>query len=122
MALKSRLLGAEPALEAALESDPAHIARGARGRHVRKVQEALILLDQAKIDADGVFGDATAKAVLSYKRKREIINRSYQETADDIVGRMTMASLDRELVEKEGEPQVLFIPDMLWRPLPPRKA
>jgi len=109
-------------LEAALESDPGHILRGARGEHVRKIQEALILLDNAAIDPDGIFGDATAEAVLAYKRKRNIINRSYQQTADDIVGRMTMASLDRELVENENEPPALFIPDVLWRPLPgPRR-
>ncbi len=119
MALNSRLFRGDPLLEAALESDPSHILRGATGQHVRKIQEALILLDDAGSEPDGVFGAATAEAVLSYKQKRNIINRSYQQTADDIVGRMTMASLDRELVEKKNEPQVPFNPDTLWRPLPP---
>lgn len=121
MALSSKLFRGDPLLEAAAESDPAHIQRGAKGQHVRKIQEALILLDNASIGVDGAYGEATAEAVLAYKRKRSIINRSYQQTADDIVGRMTMASLDRELVEKEAEPHILFIPDALWRPLPPRR-
>src|SRR5262249_41293895 len=40
----------------------------------------------------------TAAAVLAYKRKRNIVNRTYQAQADNIVGKMTMAALDREMV------------------------
>jgi len=32
--------------------------------------------------------------VLRYKQARDIINRSYQQNADDIVGKMTIVSLD----------------------------
>ena len=35
--------------------------------------------------------------MLAFKKKRDIINRSYQQQADDIVGIMTMAELDREM-------------------------
>jgi hypothetical protein len=39
-----------------------------------------------------VYGKQTADAVLAYKKKRGIINRGYQASADNIVGKMTMAS------------------------------
>jgi hypothetical protein len=42
--------------------------------------------------------------VLAYKRKRDIVNRAYQQRADDIVGKMTIASLDREIFEGEQRP------------------
>jgi hypothetical protein len=38
---------------------------------------------------------------LAYKRKRQIINRSYQSTPDSIVGKMTIASLDAEMAKLE---------------------
>jgi peptidoglycan hydrolase-like protein with peptidoglycan-binding domain len=86
MVLQSRLFGDDRKLEAAAVSDPAHIVPGATGDHVRKIQLALIRLDGATIVPDGVYGSATAAAVLAYKQKRNIINRSYQTKADDIVG------------------------------------
>ena len=63
----------------------------------QSVQKALNLLDGANLDQDGTYGPATAAAVLAYKRKRSIINTSYQKTADNIVGIMTIQSMDREL-------------------------
>jgi hypothetical protein len=104
MALQSQLLGGDALLEAAAVSDLAHIVPGARGEHVRKIQLALIQLDGAPIDADGSYGPATAAAVLAYKQKRNIINFSYQSQADNIVGKMTLASLDKELAQEAGEP------------------
>jgi peptidoglycan hydrolase-like protein with peptidoglycan-binding domain len=101
MALRSQLLRGDAKLEAAAVSDAAHITQGARGEHVRKIQQALIQIDDAGIDADGAYGPATAAAVLAYKRKRNIVNRSYQTQADDIVGKMTVASLDGELLRQE---------------------
>jgi len=47
------------------------------------------------------YGPSTAAAVRAYKTKRHIINRSYQTRPDDIVGRMTVAALDDELLERE---------------------
>jgi peptidoglycan hydrolase-like protein with peptidoglycan-binding domain len=101
MALESQLFAGDPQLEAAAVSDPAHIVPGARGGHVRKIQLALIQLDGAAIDPDGVYGPKTAAAVLAYKRSRNIINRSRQTQADDIVGKMTMAALDSEMRGKQ---------------------
>jgi hypothetical protein len=104
MALQSQLFRGDSKLEGAAVSDAAHIVQGARGEHVQKIQLALISLDGAVIDADGVYGPATAAAVLAYKRKRGIINRSRQTQADNIVGEMTIAALDREMVDKEKPP------------------
>jgi peptidoglycan hydrolase-like protein with peptidoglycan-binding domain len=97
------LFRGDPKLEAAAVSDPAHIVQGASGEHVRKIQQALIQLDGARLEPDGKYGPATAAAVLAYKKKRNIINRSYQTQADNIVGKMTMAALDREMLVKESE-------------------
>jgi hypothetical protein len=38
---------------------------------------------------------------LAFKKKRNIINPSYQSQADNIVGKMTIAALDREIFDKE---------------------
>lgn len=105
MALQSKLFRADAKLEAALVSDPAHIAQGAFGSHVAKIQQALNMLDGAVLNPDGQYGPATASAVLAYKQKRNIINSSYQKQADNIVGKMTMAALDAEMLEKEREPE-----------------
>ena len=114
--LRSKLFHGDPKLEAAAVSDPAHVLPGATGPHVGKIQLALILLDAAVIadsELDSLtYGDSTARAVLAYKRKRNIVNRSYQNQADNIVGKMTMASLDGEMVKKEplaSEPTRIFV-------------
>jgi len=101
MALKSQLLSGDPKLEAASNFDGSHITPGSVGEHVRKIQLALIQLDGAQIEADGNYGPKTANAVLAYKQKRDIVNRSRQTVADNIVGIMTMASLDSEIVNEE---------------------
>jgi hypothetical protein len=97
MSLQSILLRGDAKLEAAATSDLPHIASGQRGEHVRKIQVALNLLNNAGLALDGIYGTKTANAVLEFKRKRDIVNRNSQTTADNIVGRMTVAALDREL-------------------------
>lgn len=106
MALKARLFAGDQKLEAALVSDPAHILRGAAGDHVRKIQIALIRLDGATIRDDGIFGAQTEAAVLAFKQKRDIVNRSYQSQADGIVGKMTMAALDQEMAALETRTKI----------------
>jgi hypothetical protein len=107
MGLRSHRFAGDSKLEAAAISDPAHILRGAVGQHVAKIQHALIELDGAVIDPGELqrsqYGPSTANAVLNYKRKRNIINRSYQTQADDIVGKMTIAALDHEMLEHETD-------------------
>jgi hypothetical protein len=112
MALRSNLFRGDAALEACLVRDSAHVVPGAVGNHVCKIQTALGLVHGAAIDLEEVasmtYGPSTAAAVLDYKQKRDIVNRSYQTTADNIVGRMTIAALDRDMVRKEAAaPQVL---------------
>lgn len=112
MSLQSQLFRSDPKLEAAAVSDPAHILPGAVGQHVAKIQQALIILDEIIIDSGELqssrYGSSTANAVLSYKKKRNIINRSYQTQADNIVGIMTIKSLDSEmLLQERGK----FTPD-----------
>lgn len=103
ISLQSQLFRSDAKLEAAAVSDGAHIVPGAAGPHVRKIQLALNLLDGAAIVPDSIYGPATAAAVLAYKQKRNIINRRYQMKADNIVGRMTIAALDAEMLGTETD-------------------
>jgi hypothetical protein len=41
---------------------------------------------------------------LRYKTSRQIINRAYQSTPDNIVGKMTIKSLDTELLARQDRP------------------
>jgi len=106
MALLSRLFRGVPALEACLVRDSAHVTLGTVGTHVPKIQKALMMIDRVVVDANEVeamrYGASTAAAVLAYKKKRRIINRSYQTQADNIVGKMTIRSLDKEVSTAEG--------------------
>ena len=105
MALISRMFKGDKKLEACLISDPAHVTQGAAGEHVAKIQTALMILIAAKIDrgetAAKHYGPSTAAAVLDYKTKRRIVNFAYETKADNIVGKMTIASLDREMLQFE---------------------
>jgi hypothetical protein len=47
------------------------------------------------------YGASTAAAVLAFKRQRHVINTSYQTQADNIVGKMTIAAMDREVLSRE---------------------
>lgn len=106
MSLQSKLFKGDPKLEAAAVSDPAHITPGASGAHVNKIQAALLLIDGATIPRDELlpasYGSRTSDAVLAYKQKRNIVNQSYETQADNIVGKMTMASLDGEMLKQEA--------------------
>ena len=105
MSLKSNLFYRDQALEDCLIHDGAHLKTGAVGGHVTKIHSALVLLDNSTIDIvelrEGRYGPSTAAAVLAFKRKRQIINYSYQTQADDIVGKMTIAAMDREMLALE---------------------
>jgi peptidoglycan hydrolase-like protein with peptidoglycan-binding domain len=97
----------DPRLEACLVQDSAHVQSGASGDHVFKIQTALILLDDLKIArgelAAKTYGPSTAAAVRAFKKKRNIINWTYQTQADDIVGKMTIAALDNEISQWEQQ-------------------
>ncbi len=118
MALKSKLLAGIQRLEQAAVSDPGHITPGASGLHVAKIQAALVLLDEAKIEpaemARAHYGPSTAAAVLAFKTRRNIINRAYQTRADNIVGRMTIAALDAEMSIKAPPPAPVQKPGVFF--------
>jgi len=111
MSLTSRLFAGDPKLEAAATSNPAHIQPEAVGEHVGKIQQAIMFLDGAVIDSGELmakrYGPSTARAVLAYKKKRNIINRTYQTQADNIVGIMTVAALDKEMLEREQGTRII---------------
>ncbi len=105
MGLMSRFFRGDSKLEACLVSDPAHVLEGAAGDHVAKIQIALARLDGSRIAKGELdakrYGPSTASAVLAYKTKRKIVNLSYQTHADNIVGKMTIAVLDKEMLQLE---------------------
>lgn len=105
MPLQSRAFRGDAKLESCAVSDPEHVVEGAAGDHVAKIQQALILLDGSRIDSAELsakrYGRSTAAAVLAYKTRRSIINRAYQTKPDNIVGKMTIAALDGEMLRFE---------------------
>lgn len=108
MALESTAFRDSAALQACAAQDQAHVTRGAVGDHVARLQFALFAADGAGIADEEVaarrYGPSTAAAVLAYKTQRSIVNRAYQSAPDDIVGRMTVAALDRDMLAKQGQP------------------
>jgi hypothetical protein len=109
MALLSNFFKGNRALENSLVLDSAHIVPGASGDHVSKIQLALLVLDNTSIARNELttklYGQSTAAAVLAYKNKRRIINFSYQNQADNIVGKMTVDRLDRDMLTREQRDQ-----------------
>lgn len=100
-------------LQNCLLSDPAHVVTGDVGPHVALIQGALIALGEGAIATDELaaqtYGKSTAGAVLAYKTRRGIINRSYQTQPDNIVGKMTIQSLDNEMRAQEGRRASLLL-------------
>lgn len=109
MGLQSDLLSDDPKLEACLTNDSAHIKQGDVGPHVSKIQTALFAIDRLSVSPDelqtSMYGPSTAKAVLAFKAKRQIINLAYEKRVDNIVGKMTIAALDKEMFRVELQPR-----------------
>jgi peptidoglycan hydrolase-like protein with peptidoglycan-binding domain len=100
LALRARLFKGSSRLQGCLLHDHAHVAPGSKGDHVYRIQTALSWLDYAVDPGElktSAYGPSTSKAVLEYKKQRNIVNRSYQSQADNIVGKMTIAAMDKEL-------------------------
>jgi hypothetical protein len=92
-------------LEACLHNDRDHITIDSSGDHVSMIQRAVMLLENASINKSEInantYRKSTAAVVFQFKRKRHIINWSYQRKEDDIVGKMTIkATMDDELVRR----------------------
>jgi hypothetical protein len=106
--LQCQLFQAPPAVHDRLArcavNDSDHIPPGSTGEHVRKLQRALNRLsigpgkENFNLDEDAIYGPATANAVKRYKGapNRRIL-QPWQTTADDIVGKRTIKSLDAEM-------------------------
>lgn len=109
MPLVSNLFKDNKRLQSCLVSDPAHVTPGSTGEHVSLIQLALLDIENAAIAQGEVaakrYGPSTAAAVLAFKKKRKIINPAYQSSADNIVGKMTIAALDKEMFERQRTPQ-----------------
>jgi hypothetical protein len=79
----------------------------------RKSRQRFSALGSLSIDprelSASLYGKSTAGTVLLFK-KRNTINRSYQTQADNIVGKMTIAALDKEMLAKER--QIPLPPDL----------
>ena len=108
MALQSKLFKDDERLQACLVSDPAHVQRGQKGDHVARIQQALrILMEDDGIDIDDgelkskQYGQSTTDAVQKFKDDRKIINFSYQKSADNIVGKMTISRLEKDILDNE---------------------
>jgi hypothetical protein len=105
MNLHSKLFSGNQRLESCAISDPSHVTNGDKGLHVFLIQQAVRVLDAADIaraELDSfAYGKSTADAVLAYKQKRSIINPAYETQADNIVGKMTIKQLDREMLALE---------------------
>lgn len=104
--LVSRLMSGCVELQKCATQDSAHVLEGASGDHVARIQRALVVIDVADIDEAEIrarhFGPTTSREVLKYKTRRNIVNPSYQTRPDAIVGKMTIASLDREMAAREA--------------------
>src|SRR5437899_358950 len=116
MALRSELFKDDSRLQKCLVSDPAHVTRGDVGDHVSRIQIALLRLGWGEFDqkelSSRTYGPTTAQQVLEFKRSFDIVNRSYQKTADNIVGKMTIAKLDEfiDMVDSSIEQPVPLVP------------
>jgi hypothetical protein len=110
MSLNSNLFKTSQRLNDCAVHDAAHVKTGDVGDYVRLIQIALMQIDELqieKVETDAMrYGPSTARAVLSYKTKRSIINRAYQQTPDAIVGKMTIASLDDEMRRMQYTPKL----------------
>ena len=104
--LRSQLFKDNDQLKRCAVDNTAHVKTGDKGDFVSKIQEALVILDDAIFlgteVSDQRYGTSTAQAVLDYKTKRNIVNRSYQSKPDNIVGVMTIAQMDKELADVDA--------------------
>lgn len=106
MPLRSEFFRSDVRLEGAASRDSAPVLPGTSGPHVEKIQLALMLLDDARIapaelEADA-YGPTTAAAVLAYKRRRGLGHECYRTMPDSVVGRTTLAALDREMTGRQA--------------------
>jgi peptidoglycan hydrolase-like protein with peptidoglycan-binding domain len=103
--LVSTLLSGNERLGKCATLNPSHVTEGENGPHVKLIQLALMITDnadiaRAELEASS-YGPSTKAAVLAFKTQRSIINFSYQSKPDPIVGIMTIRALDAEVAARE---------------------
>ena len=108
--LRSQAFRNVPRLQACLVEDISHVTPDSKGSYVLRIQQALTVLGHVPttiwtwFETETMrewYGPVTAKVVLDYKTRRQIINRAYQTRPDNIVGKMTIRALDDEMVAYE---------------------
>lgn len=118
--LKSALFAGDPRLEACAVSDPAHVVPGSKGAHVGKIHIALITAGFGIAPnevAAKYYGQSTAKAVLAFKKARNILN--YMGQLDNIVGKKTIRALDEVMLAAQTTPPEPVKPPAGEPPKPP---
>lgn len=113
--LRSPRFAGDEVLEGCYDNERV-LQRGDRGSAVRKVQQALIILDFPipEVGANGIFGGETELAVRSYQESRGL-------KVDGVIGQETMGNLDEEFFTgvpessdlPAPEPQVSEVPTPL---------
>lgn len=106
MPLLSKMFRNDARLQSCLTNDASHLVLGTVGQHVGLIQTALFVVEGLRVaqeeERSQRYGTSTAAAVLDFKTKRGIINTTYQSQPDNIVGKMTISALDRELLQRES--------------------
>jgi len=112
--LRSQLFQGDKRLNKCAVDPSSHVKLHDKGDFVSKIQEALVILDNALLIGNDVstqtYGDSTESAVFDYKSNRKIINHSYQNAPDKIVGVMTITRMDKDMFELEQK-----MPDIIQR-------
>ena len=128
MPLVSSLFKDDSRLQRCLTTPSAHVQRGDIGVYVAKIQQALILVNNANIAINEInnqsYGPTTSGAVVDYKSSKSppINNFSYETTVDAIVGQLTIKALDDDLAispQPGPSPQPPLPPQPGPSPLPP---
>lgn len=105
--LASEIFRNNARLQRCLVDDAAHVTRGTQGDFVTLIQYAVLTLQGGTIPgaemSGRLYGPATARLVHAYKVRKRIINTAYQTTPDEVVGKMTIRSLDNDMLEAERE-------------------
>ena len=79
----------------ALALSPDTMTLGSRGEEVRKLQQALIDLGYLKGKADGIYGNLTYLAVVSFQHVKKM-------TEDGLAGKKTQAAIYEALEKKKS--------------------
>jgi peptidoglycan hydrolase-like protein with peptidoglycan-binding domain len=126
MALSSPRFANNDRLQAASENNPP-LRRGETSDGAGILQQALVDLgfkmpvSFAQGSADGIYGAETEATIRQFQK-----SQGFPVSGQDgIAGRDTLGALDRLFASPSpgpsSGPQVLIVPDALWRPLPPPK-